>query len=71
MLDRSSEARTCLAAAAVHTRFGATLAAPATGYGFVYSFEIVLLFGTLIALGPLGRSIAGAPIRFGLTEFPT
>ena len=34
---------------------GATLATPATGYGAVYLLEIVLLFATLAAIGPLVR----------------
>jgi BCD family chlorophyll transporter-like MFS transporter len=37
-----------------HT-FGAGLAGPATGYTFVYSIEVVLLFATLVAMGPLVR----------------
>ena len=45
-----------------------------TGYAFVYSVEIVLLVGTLIALGPLVRSGVTHPVtpegRFGLTAFP-
>ncbi len=35
--------------------FGPELIDPATGYGFVYTIEIVLLFATLIATGPLVR----------------
>jgi BCD family chlorophyll transporter-like MFS transporter len=42
-------------AAAGH--LGATLAGPATGYGAVYNLEIVLLFATLAALGPLVRPL--------------
>ena len=34
---------------------GSTLAGPATGYGVVYHLEIVLLFATLVAIGPLVR----------------
>lgn len=40
--------------------FGATLATPATGYGVVYVLEIVLLFATLIAAGPLVGASARA-----------
>ena len=36
-------------------RLGAALQGPATGYSTVYALEIVLLFATLIALGPLAR----------------
>ena len=42
--------------------FGPTLVNPATGYVAVYAIEIALLFGTLIAIGPLVRSDAGSPI---------
>jgi BCD family chlorophyll transporter-like MFS transporter len=35
--------------------FGPTLATPATGYVTVYATEIVLLFATLVAVGPLVR----------------
>jgi MFS transporter, BCD family, chlorophyll transporter len=36
--------------------FGETLAVPAAGYEFIYGLEILLLFGTLVAIGPLVRS---------------
>lgn len=59
---------------AVQGAFGPALASPATGYSFVYHLEIALLFATLIAIGPLVRSLArpaGSPgRRFGLAEFP-
>ncbi|MBX9926656.1 MAG: PucC family protein, partial [Hyphomicrobiaceae bacterium] len=32
---------------------GIALADPATGYSFVYHLELLLLFSTLVALGPL------------------
>ena len=41
-------------------RLGAVLEGPATGYSAVYALELLLLFGTLVALGPLARH-AGAP----------
>lgn len=41
---------------AVRGAFGEALADPVTGYGFVYAIEIVLLFATLVAIGPLVRS---------------
>ena len=55
--------------------FGTTLQSNATGYGLVYSFEIFLLFVTLIALGPLvrvaGRSTIAMPNKkFGLVQYP-
>jgi BCD family chlorophyll transporter-like MFS transporter len=67
-------ARDLVSHAAVAGRFGVALAGPSTGYGFVYSFEIVLLFATLVALGPLVRSDTSIRVpgstRFGLSEFP-
>ena len=45
---------------------GPTLAVPATGYVAVYAIEIALLFGTLIAIGPLVR-LGG---RSGATLLP-
>ena len=39
--------------------FGPLLAHPATGYTVVYNIEIVLLFATLVAIGPLVRSTRG------------
>jgi MFS transporter, BCD family, chlorophyll transporter len=54
--------------------FGSALAGPATGYGFVYYVEIVMLFITLAAIGPLVRpatDLRTKPIgSFGLAEFP-
>jgi MFS transporter, BCD family, chlorophyll transporter len=57
-------------------RLGEALNTAATGYQFVYHIEILLLFASLIALGPLARRVApGSPPtqapKFGLTEFPT
>jgi BCD family chlorophyll transporter-like MFS transporter len=53
---------------------GSTLVTPATGYTIVYQLEIVLLFATLVAIGPLVRTARreppGADARFGLAEFP-
>ena len=66
--------RDLVSSAAVGNELGATLAGPVTGYGVVYLIEIVLLLGTLVALGPLVRgrdSPDGARTnRFGLAEFP-
>jgi MFS transporter, BCD family, chlorophyll transporter len=53
---------------------GEALAGPAVGYSFVYHLEIVLLFMTLVTIGPLvraghrGRAIPAT--KFGLAEFP-
>ena len=67
-------ARDFASAAAVTGDLGPTLAGPATGYAVVYAIEIVLLFGTLVALGPLVQGREARPMfsdsRFGLTEFP-
>lgn len=54
---------------------GTTLQQDATGYSFVYHTEILLLFVTLIALGPLvrvqGRSSFTTPNgKFGLVQHP-
>ncbi|EEW26213.1 PucC family protein [Rhodobacter ferrooxidans] len=56
---------------------GEALAFPAIGYTAVYHFEIVLLFATLIVLGPLVKTRAldsqprnGAE-RIGIADFPT
>jgi BCD family chlorophyll transporter-like MFS transporter len=54
--------------------FGAALAVPVTGYSFVYHTELLLLFVTLIAIGPLVRRTAAvanpSTERFGLAELP-
>ncbi|MBK1619645.1 MFS transporter [Lamprobacter modestohalophilus] len=45
----------------------------AVGYAFVYNLEILLLFATLIAIGPLalkGGHAARSSSKFGLTELP-
>ena len=42
-------------AAARAGRLGAVLQGPATGYSAVYALELLLLFGALVALGPLAR----------------
>jgi len=53
---------------------GPALLGPSTGYSFVYQVEILLLFATLIVIGPLARhavpkdEVAGA--GFGLADFP-
>jgi BCD family chlorophyll transporter-like MFS transporter len=57
---------------------GEALALPSTGYSVVYHLEIALLFGTLVALGPLVRLSFLKPRtdtpesgKFGLADFPT
>lgn len=65
--------RDAVSSAAVENRFGATLAAPTTGYALVYAIEILLLVAALVALGPLVRTHRSTPSTtrgFGLSEFP-
>jgi BCD family chlorophyll transporter-like MFS transporter len=65
--------RDAVSAAAIDHQLGSTLAGPTTGYAVVYGIEIVLLLGTLVALGPLVRGNAAPPkpsARLGLSEFP-
>ncbi|MEP6020448.1 MAG: PucC family protein [Paracoccaceae bacterium] len=53
---------------------GGVLQAPSIGYSVVYQTEIILLFVTLIALGPLVRTkglTARTTRSFELTDFPT
>ncbi len=51
---------------------GETLALPYIGYSFVYHCEVLLLFATVIAIGPLVRIAAARPLaeKFGLVELP-
>ena len=53
---------------------GPALADPSIGYGAVYYLEIILLFATLAAIGPLVRPAARIQAQpgtaFDLTEFP-
>lgn len=53
---------------------GPALTGPETGYAFVYHLEVLLLFATLVAIGPLAaftrRRDAKGSNRFGLAEFP-
>jgi BCD family chlorophyll transporter-like MFS transporter len=53
---------------------GSTLSTSSVGYGVVYQIELLLLFMTLVAIGPLVRHRAEARVsrstHFGLAEFP-
>jgi BCD family chlorophyll transporter-like MFS transporter len=53
---------------------GTTLNTSAVGYGVVYQIELLLLFMTLVAIGPLVRHRAETRTSrsptFGLAEFP-
>ena len=54
--------------------FGEALVDPATGYAIVYGIEIVLLFATIVAIGPLVRSqpmqARTEPAKFDLVPAP-
>jgi BCD family chlorophyll transporter-like MFS transporter len=60
---------------ATHGALGPTLNSSAVGYGVVYQIELLLLFMTLVAIGPLvrqrpaSRELHSHP--FGLAEFPS
>ncbi len=64
-----------VSALAVDGRLGLALTSPTTGYGSVYYIEILLLFATLVAIGPLARHAARdkepSSSRFGIADFPT
>lgn len=69
--------RDVLSGLAVRGALGPGLRSSSVGYSFVYHLEIALLFGTLIALGPLVRvssarrsANGNPPARFGLAELP-
>ena len=60
-------------ALASHGWLGAAMSEPQVAYSVVYHLEIALLFGTLIAIGPLVRPTGArhsSRQRFGLAEFP-
>lgn len=63
-----------VSASAMRGSLGPVLQSPATGYSLIYFSEIVLLFATLVALGPLARRTGTEPTMrarpFWLTEFP-
>ncbi len=67
--------RDMINAAAMQGTLGEALANPATGYSVVYHIEILLLFVTLVALGPLVRTAPslrnGGAGKFGLADLPT
>ena len=65
--------RDAITGLATRGALGPTLNSASTGYGAVYQLEILLLFATLVAIGPLVRS--GTVTRpesdgFGWAEFP-
>ena len=64
--------RDLLSALAVQGALGPGLTNASVGYSFVYHMEIALLFGTLVAIGPLVRigHRTTPRSRFGLAELP-
>ncbi|HEU4408976.1 MAG TPA: BCD family MFS transporter [Polyangiaceae bacterium] len=64
--------RDVISGLAARGALGPGLRSPAVGYSAVYHLEIALLFGTLVAIGPLVRAGGrrDAPSRFGLAELP-
>jgi len=66
--------RDLVAALAAGGYLGPVLTGPGVGYSVVYQLEIVLLFATLIAIGPLvlrtGARSARSSTRFGVAELP-
>ena len=62
-----------IASLAVAGRLGEAFASPATGYGAVYGIEILLLFATMAAIGPLVRTrgdLARLPPTLGFAGSP-
>ncbi|MEX1250162.1 MAG: MFS transporter, partial [Hyphomonas sp.] len=55
-------------------QLGPAFTGPAPGYGVVYHFEILLLFATLVVIGPLARHTLAPPsnpsTKFGLAAYP-
>ncbi len=56
-------------------QLGPALTGPAPGYGAVYHVEILLLFATLVVIGPLARHTLATPAttpstKFGLAAYP-
>jgi BCD family chlorophyll transporter-like MFS transporter len=67
--------RDLVSASAAQGLLGPGLMSASVGYSFVYHIEILLLFGTLIAMGPLVRSSASPSVvqpngKFGLADLP-
>jgi BCD family chlorophyll transporter-like MFS transporter len=65
--------RDIVSALATQGVLGTALVSPVTGYSAVYHLEMLLLFITLVAIGPLvGRRAAAptVPRKFGLADLP-
>jgi BCD family chlorophyll transporter-like MFS transporter len=68
--------RDSIGALASSGALGEALNSPATGYGVVYNLEILLLFATLIAIGPLvsqrrPTQDTYSSTKFGLADMPS
>jgi MFS transporter, BCD family, chlorophyll transporter len=55
----SGALRDAFSALAAHGALGPALTGPAVGYGLVYQVELLLLFATLVVIGPLVRQARG------------
>ncbi len=70
----SGSLRDAISSLAESGALGSAFSGPGAGYLFVYQIEIVLLFATLIAVGPMVRRTASRSLRppagFGLAEYP-
>jgi BCD family chlorophyll transporter-like MFS transporter len=64
--------RDAVSGLALQGLLGEALRAAVTGYSFVYHLEMVLLFATLVAVGPLVRARSPRPAAapFGLAQLP-
>ena len=73
-LSVSGVIKDALSTPAAHAILGPGLSAPSVPYSVVYHLEILFLFATLVALGPLaaarGERVGGAGRRFELADVP-
>ena len=73
-LSVSGVIKDALSTPAAHALLGPALSAPSVPYSVVYHLEILFLFATLVALGPLavarGDRTSTAGRRFELADVP-
>ena len=65
--------RDIVSSLATHGLLGSVLNDASIGYSVVYQIEIILLFATLVVIGPLAHVAAqprASQVKFGLAEFP-
>lgn len=62
--------RDLVAAAAARGDLGSALTGPASAYSALYCLEIILLFATLAAVGPLARRAESDTTAFGSADLP-